>query len=164
MGGAMNRVRAAMPGWRRGVKRLSASDGMVALEFALIAPLFLLLVFGTMIFALYFATFVAVIHGSAEGARATIGGATDAERSQLARARVTALLTGYQPLLNPARATVTTQATVSDGRPAYRVSVAYPVSDFGFGWFYGLVNSVGGDGQSAPATVSYAVTVANGGY
>ncbi|ODP37707.1 TadE family protein [Sphingomonas turrisvirgatae] len=149
--------------WGRAARRLSASNGAVALEFALVAPLFLLLVFGTMIFAIYFATFVAVIHGSAEGARASIGGFTNAERSQLARERVDALLTGYQPLLNPARATVTTQATVSGGRPAYRVSVAYPVSEFGFGWFYGLIASVGGNGQ-APTTVSFSVTVANGGY
>lgn len=155
-----------MDKWRlkRVAKRLSATEGAVALEFALVAPLFLLLVFGTMIFALYFATFVAVIHGSAEGARASIGGFTDAERSQLARNRVATLLTGYQPLLSPARATVTTQAVTSGGRPAYRVAVAYPIGDFGFGWFYTFLNSVGGDGQSAPQTVSYSVTVANGGY
>jgi acyl-CoA synthetase (AMP-forming)/AMP-acid ligase II len=71
----------------------------------------------------------AVIHGAAEGARASIGGFTDAERAQLARNRVNALLTGYQPLLNPARATVTTADATSNGRPAYRVSVAYPVSE-----------------------------------
>lgn len=149
---------------RRLAGRLSACDGAVALEFALVAPLFLLLVFGTMIFAIYFATFVAVIHGSAEGARASIGGFTNAERAQLARDRVQALLSGYQPLLNPVRATVTTQPVTSGGRPAYRVAVAYPVGDFGFGWFYTFINSVGGSGQSAPTTVSYAVTVANGGY
>lgn len=149
--------------WVRAARRLSASDGAVALEFALVAPLFLLLVFGTMVFAIYFATFVAVIHGSAEGARASIGGFTDAERAQLARDRVSALLTGYRPLLDPARATVTTEPAVSGGRPGYRVAVAYPVSEFGFGWFHGLIASVGGNGR-APATVSYAVTVANGGY
>lgn len=160
----MNRgVAGQRPAWRRLRRRLAASEGAVALEFALVAPLFLLLVFGTMIFAIYFATFVAVIHGSAEGARASIGGFTDAERSQLARDRVMALLTGYQPLLNPARATVTVQPALSGGRPGYRVSVAYPVSEFGFGWFYRLIASVGGNGN-APTTVSYAVTVANGGY
>lgn len=151
-------------GVRQAITRLSSTDGAVALEFALVAPLFLLLVFGTMIFAIYFATFVAVIHGSAEGARASIGGFTDAERAQLARARVTDLLTSYQPLLDPARATVTTDPAASGGRPAYRVAVTYPVSDFGFGWFHAFLNAVGGSGQSAPQTVSYSVTVANGGY
>lgn len=149
---------------RRLAERAGASDGAVALEFALIAPLFLLLIFGTMVFALYFATFVAVIHGSAEAARASIGGVTDAERSQLARTRVQALFTGYQPLLDPARVTVTTTPTTLGGRPGYRVAIAYPISDFGFGFFHDFAGSVGAGGAPAPATVSYAVTVANGGY
>jgi Flp pilus assembly protein TadG len=157
-------IRAYSPCRSRAAKRLAASEGAVALEFALVAPLFLLLLFGTMIFAIYFATFVAVIHGAAEGARASIGGFSDVERGQLARARVTTLLEGYEPLLNPARATVTTQAATSGSAPAYKVSVSYPVSDFGFGWFYGFMNAVGGGAQSAPQTVSYSVTVANGGY
>lgn len=151
--------------WRnRAGRKLAASDGAVALEFALVAPFFLLLVFGTMIFALYFATFVAVIHGAAEGARASIGGFTDAERGQLARARVAALFDGYQPLLDPARATVTTQPAAPGGVSGYRVAVAYPVGDFGFGWFFSFMNGIGGGSASAPLTVSYAVTVANGGY
>ncbi|HWK36264.1 TadE/TadG family type IV pilus assembly protein [Sphingomonas sp.] len=157
-------VRAHRPWRSRAARRLAASEGAVALEFALVAPFFLLLLFGTMIFAIYFATFVAVIHGAAEGARASIGGFTNAERGQLAQARVAALIAGYRPLLDPARVTVTTQATTSGSTPAYRVSVAYPVSDFGFGWFFSFLNAVGGGSASAPQTVSYAVTVANGGY
>jgi Flp pilus assembly protein TadG len=132
-------------------------------EFALVAPLFLLLVFGTMVFSLYFATFVAVIQASSEGARASIGGLTNAERNTLARAQVTALLTSYQPLLNPTRATVTTTPVTAGTTPSYRVSVSYPISDFGFGFFYSFLNSFGGR-ATAPTTVSYSVTVANGGY
>jgi len=143
---------------------LSAEGGAVALEFALVAPLFLLLIFGTMIFSIYFATFVAVIHGSAEGARASIAGLTDAEREQQARGRVRYVLAGYRPLLDPDRASVTTVSTVAGDHRAYRVSVAYPIGDFGFGAFHAFLNSVSGSGQAAPATVSYAVTVANGGY
>jgi Flp pilus assembly protein TadG len=150
--------------WSSLRRRLGDTRGAVALEFALVAPMFLLLLFGTMIFAIYFATFVAVIHGAAEGARASVGGFSNVERNGLARARVTALLTGYQPLLDPARATVTTTPTTSGGAPGYRVRVSYPVSDFGFGWFYAFMNSFGGTGQSAPTTVAYSVTVANGGY
>lgn len=146
------------------LRRAASDRGAVAVEFALVAPLFLLLLFGTMIFAIYFATFVAVIHGAAEGARSSIAGLTNAERDELARARVQALMQAYQPLLNPARATVTTQPITAGSSPSYRVSVAYPVSDFGFGWFYGFMNAVSGGSESAPQTVSYSVTVANGGY
>ena len=135
------------------------------MEFALVAPLFLLLVFGTMIFAIYFATFVAVIHGAAEGARASIAGLSNTEREQLARARVQAVFAAYRPLLDPARSTVTAQGVTAGASPSYRVAVAYPVSDFGFDWFYSFMNAVSGGGtQVAPRTVSYSVTVANGGY
>jgi Flp pilus assembly protein TadG len=138
--------------------------GAVAVEFALVAPLFLLLVFATMVFAIYFATFVAVIQGASEGARSSIAGISNAERDQLARSRVQLLLQSYQPLLNPTRATVTTQAITAGSLPAYRVSVAYPVSEFGFGYFYSFMNAVSGTAQTAPRNVSYSVTVANGGY
>lgn len=148
---------------RRPADLRTCTKGAVAVEFALVAPVFLLLVLGTMVFAIYFATFVAVIHGASEGARASIGGLSNAERATLARNRVTFLFEGYRPLLDPARATVSTRATTS-GTPSYRVSVSYPVSDFGFDWFFGFMNAVGGTSQNAPTTVSYAVTVANGGY
>ena len=146
------------------LSRLRASRrGAVAVEFALVAPVFLLLVFGTMVFALYFATFAAVIQGASEGARASVGGLTGAERDQLARARVRDLLGGYRPLLDPDRATVETQA-LAGAMPSYRVSVSYPVGDFGFGWFYGFLGALGDGSAQAPQTVSYSVTVANGGY
>lgn len=148
------------------MKFRSSDEGVVAVEFALVAPLFLLLVFGTMIFALYFATFVAVIHGASEGARASIGGLSDAERSQLAAARVQSIFSGYTPLLNPTRATVSRQAVTVAGVTggSYKVTVSYPISDFGFGWFYSFMNAVSGGSQAAPTTVSYGVIVANGGY
>ncbi len=154
------------PRLKRAMDRLSSTDGAVAIEFALVAPLFLLLVLGTMVFAIYFATFVAVIQGAAEGARASIGGMNDAERDQLARARVQILFQGYQPLLNPMRTTVNTTPIAGGGTaaPSYRVRVSYPISDFGFGFFYNFLNAVGGGSQAAPQTVSYSVTVANGGY
>jgi Flp pilus assembly protein TadG len=146
------------------IRRISPDDGVVAVEFALVAPLFLLLVFGTMIFALYFATFVAVIHAASEGARASIAGLTNAEREQMARARVEALFQAYQPLLKPGRATTLTQPVLAGAVPSYRVSVTYPISDFGFDWFFGFMNAVSGGGGAAPTTVSYSITVANGGY
>jgi len=143
---------------------IASERGAVAVEFALVAPLYLLLVFGTMIFAIYFATFVAVIEGASEGARASISGLTDVERGQLARARAQSLLAAYSPMLNPARATITTLPVTAGTTPSYRVAVSYPISDFGFGWFYSFMNAVSHGAQSAPQTVSYTVTVANGGY
>src|ERR1700712_5551199 len=91
---------------RRTLRRAKSDAGVVALEFALIVPLFLLLIFGTMAFALYFATFVAVIHGANEGARASVAGMSDAERYTLAQARVQYVFAGYSPLLTPSHVVV----------------------------------------------------------
>src|ERR1700712_1681759 len=95
---------------RRMLRRAKSDAGVVALEFALIVPLFLLLIFATMAFALYFATFVAVIHGANEGARASVGGISTVERGALAKASVQSIFGSYAPLLNPAHVVVDAQA------------------------------------------------------
>lgn len=147
----------------RALRRAAADErGAVALEFALVAPAFLLLVLATMVFAIYFATVVAVVHGSAEGARASVGGLDATDRAALARARVTDIFTAYQPLLNPARVTTTAEAGTTPG--TFKVKVSYPLSDFEFGGFYRLMSFVTGGGPAAPTTISNTVTVANGGY
>lgn len=145
------------------LERWSSDTGVVALEFALIVPLFLLLIFATMVFALYFATFVAVIHSANEGARASIGGISDTERGQLAAARIQLIFSSYSPLLNPAHAIVTTSGTAG---ATFKVTVKYPISEFApnFAPYYALFASVSGRQAVRPTTVGYSVTVANGGY
>ncbi|WP_419816567.1 TadE/TadG family type IV pilus assembly protein [Glacieibacterium sp.] len=145
------------------LRRSTSDDGVVALEFALIVPLFLLLIFATMAFALYFATFVAVIHGANEGARASVGGISTAERGTLAKASVQSIFGSYAPLLNPAHVVVDAQAASAS---MFRVTVSYPLSDLDFGAFYTLLAAASTDGKSGtrPTTIGYSVTVANGGY
>ncbi len=83
-----------------------------AVEFALVTPLFLAMVFGIVMFGSYFA----VIHGvqqlAAEAARVSIAGLNDTERGNLARNYVTANAATY-PLITPAKLGVT--AAVSSG-------------------------------------------------
>jgi Flp pilus assembly protein TadG len=145
------------------LRHSTSDDGVVALEFALIVPLFLLLIFATMAFALYLATFVAVIHGANEGARAAIGGISTAERGTLAKAGVQSIFTSYAPLLNPAHVVVDAQAASTS---MFKVTVSYPLSDLDFGAFYTLLATVSADGKpgTKPTTIGYSVTVANGGY
>jgi len=145
----------------RAVNRPPSDEGAVAVEFALVVPLFLLLIFGTMVFAFYFATYVAVIHGANEGARASVGGINDAERGTLAAARVRYVFSGYTPLLDPLHAVIATQPGATG---YYKVTVSYPISEFGFGVFYTLLGAVSGQPTTAPTTVGYSVIVANGGY
>lgn len=116
-----------------------------------------------MVFALYFATVVAVSHAAAEGARASVRGVTTATRSALARARVQTIMTSYSPLLNAQRVTVTPAVGAPDAT-TFRVTVAYPVSDFNFQSFYALLNFVTGGASAAPTTISRTVTIGNGGY
>ena len=134
----------------------------MALEFALIAPFFLLVALGAMVFALYFAAAVAVAHSAAEGARASVLGLDNTERGNFARARVTAIFQGYQPLLDSAQATVTAEAGSTAG--TYKVQVSYPLTAIGLGGFTTFMNAVTGSAATAPTTVSRTVTVANGGY
>ncbi|WP_162987086.1 TadE/TadG family type IV pilus assembly protein [Sphingomonas paeninsulae] len=143
------------------LRHWSSDAGVVALEFALIVPFFLLLIFGTMVFALYFATFVAVIHGANEGARASVGGISDVERGQLAVARVQYIFTAYSPLLKPALVNVQTQAVPG---AMFKVTVQYPLNDFKFGAFYNLLTAVGKGNAAQPQKIGYSVTIANGGY
>lgn len=138
-------------------------DGVVAVEFALLSPLFLALILGTMVMSLYFATAIAVSHAATEGARASVRGVSTASRGSLAQARVTTILTAYQPLIAPASAVVTSApgATAS----TFQVTVAYPLTDGNLAWFYRVLAYATGTGvQSAPASITRTVVIGNGGY
>src|SRR3546814_8901086 len=58
----------------RGAKRHRpfAEAGVAAIEFALIAPIFLILMFGIVVYGFYFGTCIALAHAASEGARASI--------------------------------------------------------------------------------------------
>lgn len=66
------------------------SHGNVAVEFALVGPLFLLLLVGLVVYGGWFWMAAEVQHLSAEGARAAVAGLSDAERDRLARETVAA--------------------------------------------------------------------------
>lgn len=158
------RLHPAPPPHEAGAKTrgLRRDDGAVALEFALIAPFFLLVALGAMVFALYFAATVAVVHSAAEGARASVVGLDAAERENLAKARVSTIFQSYRPLLDPTQATVTTQAGSTAG--TFQVRVSYPLTALGLGGFWSFLNKVTGSSTTAPANVARTVIVANGGY
>lgn len=99
---------------------------MAAVEFALIAPVFLAIVFGILIYGLYFGTWIAVSQAAAEGARASVAGMSTAERSSLAQAAAAAVLENYGSLLNSENWTITAQpGTVAH---TFEVSVRYDLS------------------------------------
>ncbi|MCR5876677.1 pilus assembly protein [Phenylobacterium sp. J426] len=130
--------------------------GAVALEFAVLAPFLVLLIVGAIRYALYLSVYLAVVHATSEGARASVGGATSAQRLSLAQARVADVLASYGALVRAGTATVTAVADPM-GPNTYRVRVTYDVRnlDFGPDW----VPLPNGGTQ-----IAHSVSVANGWY
>jgi Flp pilus assembly protein TadG len=69
-----------------------------AVEFALVAPLLLMLVAAILAYGSIFATSISLQQMAAEAARATIGGLSDAERQALAQAKLADISDKY-PML-----------------------------------------------------------------
>lgn len=105
--------------------------GVAALEFALLAPLFLTLVLGGVFYGLYMVTTIAVMQVAADGARAAVAGLTTAERTSLAQAAATTSLAAYASLLSPSLTTITTQVVPGNAR-LFQVQVTYNFLASGF--------------------------------
>ena len=100
--------------------------GASAVEFALMVPLFLTIIFGIVVFGSY----LTMVHGvqqlAAEAARSSVAGMTDGERNSLATNYVTANASTY-PLLNASSLSVNAAASASDAN-VYVVTVNYNAS------------------------------------
>lgn len=109
------------------LRRVLACDkGMAALEFALIAPALLMLVFAIIIYSFWFSALMGVRHAAAEGARAAMAGMSTVERTALARDRAQAVIDGYGALLSSGSAPQIDAG--ADGTGMFRVSVSYDMS------------------------------------
>lgn len=111
--------------------------GASAVEFAIVAPIFLLIVLGGMVWGIYLGTSHSVAQLTADAARASVAGLSDAERSKIARDHIAATAADY-PLIDPAKLTVVAQATGSDNR-LFRVSVSYDAGGLPIWFLDGLV-------------------------
>jgi Flp pilus assembly protein TadG len=107
-------------------KFVRCGRGVSAVEFAMLAPLFLVLVFGI----IEFGSYLAMVHGvqqlAAEAARSSIAGMTDTERNSLATSYVAANASTY-PLLTANALTVNAAASAGDAN-VYVVTVNYDAS------------------------------------
>ncbi|HWL47164.1 MAG TPA: TadE/TadG family type IV pilus assembly protein [Sphingomonadaceae bacterium] len=99
---------------------VSSHRGASAVEFALVAPLFLLMLLGILGYGGYFWRAHALQQVANDAARAAIAGLTAPERADLARATVAAEI-GRLAGLAPARAIT----TVAESNDAILVTVAY---------------------------------------
>ena len=111
--------------------------GSNAVEFALVAPVFILIVLGACGFGLYIGVAHAVGDIAQEGARSGLVGLDAAERDRLTRQRV-ANAASASSLIDPQKLTVATQES---GR-SFRVVVSYDASSlpiFGLGLGLGVL-------------------------
>jgi Flp pilus assembly protein TadG len=99
-------------------------SGLAAVEFALIAPILLMLIFGIIIYSLYFCAYMGVRVAATEGARAAVMGLSPAERTSLATARVTHVLAAYRPLIGAGTPTI---EAVPSGAGLFRVRVRFDI-------------------------------------
>ncbi len=63
-------------------------DGTAAIEFALVLPVFLVLMLGILAYGIYFAAAHSTAQLAADAARASVAGLNDVERANLAKASV----------------------------------------------------------------------------
>lgn len=129
-----------MCGRKRPLSIIKDQRAISAVEFALIAPVLILLVFGIVSFGTILATYNGVQQLAAEAARSSIAGLSNAERAQLAQAYVTQNVKAY-PFIDPNKVQVTT----SSQSMTFQVTVAYDMSGsyvFTFGKLIPLVTPV----------------------
>jgi Flp pilus assembly protein TadG len=138
------------------LRRLGRSEsGMAAVEFALVAPILLMMIIAVLVYSIYFSAVIGVRQAAAEGARAAMAGMSTSERSSLAIARATAVMSGYTPLIG-----ATAQPTITaaqQGTGLFQVTVRYNITGSAIMRYGGFVP------LPAPVIQSF-VIVANGSY
>lgn len=141
---------------QKGVRRLIVCEGgLAALEFALLAPALLILVFAVVLYSFYFAALMGVRHAAVEGARAAVAGLSTAERTSLAQSRAQAVINGYGTLLASGGGPVVTAG--ADATGTFRVRVSYSMSGSPMMRYAAFV-------PMPSATVSASIIVTNGSY
>jgi Flp pilus assembly protein TadG len=137
-------------GWRAGP--LADASGTVSIEFAVLFPVFLALLFGVIAFGAQYSVRIALSYAAAEGGRAAVAGLDDAERRTLAAAAVQRTLQSLAPLVDPGKADIQIALANQDDGEEITVSIGY--SDHRFARLP-FVPSLEG---LAPVTVRYLVT------
>ena len=133
-------------------------SGAASLEFALVVPIFLLLLVGVIVYGQYFAIRIAVVHAASEGARASVMGLDETERQSNAKTRVDEVMKGYAPLVTVTAGNPNvTAASTADASGVFKVTVAYTIPTVGFVDLSSLVPSPNG-------LVTYTATASYGGY
>jgi Flp pilus assembly protein TadG len=130
-------------------------SGVAAIEFAIVGPLFFLVLLGVLIFAVYFGTVHSVQQIAAEAARASVQGLTEEERAALAQNQVNAIVGSY-PLIDRNYLTVSAAAAPGDAN-LFNVRISYDASRSIVFAFEGLI-------PMPSKTIARSAVVRRGGY
>jgi len=128
-----------------------SSAGSAVVEFAVVMPVFTVMVFGILQYGGYIWTAHSIQQLANDGARAALGGLTETERQQIAQSTVSSELTNYAPLSASLATTAETEQNQS-----LTVQVSYNTAG---AWFW-LVPIV----PMPSATISRSATIVQGGY
>lgn len=115
-------------------KLLADARGVSAVEFALLAPVAIVLLVGTVAYGLLFSTHVSLQQLVAETTRATVGGLSATERDAIARQHVAHTLPRYRLLHGPS-----TSVSVEAHGGATEVAIHYDASGHPAYIFEGLL-------------------------
>lgn len=105
---------------------LAGVGGVAVIEFALIAPLFIMLLFGIMVYGTYFGVANSVAQLAADAARASIAGLSDAERTSIVLQQVAISAQDYV-LIQPDKISVEAAPLATDSSQ-FRVAIKYDAS------------------------------------
>ena len=108
-------------------KLAGARDGTSAVEFAIIFPIFLIVLIGLVVYGAYFGDVHGVQQLTAEAARASVAGINDGERLSLAKGNIDANVSFY-PMLSPTRLTIDSAGT-DPVTSTFTATVRYDASD-----------------------------------
>lgn len=141
--------RSRRAAWRAVLKDRS---GASALEFAIVGPLFLMMLMGIVAYGGYFWIAHAVQQVANDSARVALGGLTTSERASLAQGVLSSEIGSYA-MLDAAHANINLQ----DQNQTITVSIAYDASNTPFWSLYRLL-------PMPSSTVVRSATVRLGGY
>jgi len=129
----MNIVRFGLKGPAR-ASFLARREGNAAIEFAIVLPVLVVLIFGIVCYGGYFWMAHNVQELANDAARAAVAGLTDTERQTLAQSEMTAEIANYA-VLSPSLA----NATYSGSSQFFTVSVSYNAASTPFWALGGLL-------------------------
>ncbi len=140
------------PGKKDERRQFADSGGNVSIEFAVLLPVFLALLFGTIVFGIRYSVRIALTYAAAEGGRAAVAGLDDTERQALGLAAVKKTLQSLAPLVDPDEADIQIDFADEDSGEEITVKIGYSDNRFAQMPF---VPSVEG---ASPVSVTYLVT------